>query len=273
MPFYIDDMKLGWNVDSPKLMAAMPNMGSYIIDKEFDLMMEKVPTANVWSLPVNKNGGYGMHLNDTYGDCTVATVANSIQTKTANAGSHMLIVPDKLVKEEYFGLTGGVDSGLMMDQVKKAGMVPGYFMSDDRYSDRLLAWAMIDPRNDHMVRFASYYFGGVDFGIYLPETAGWQIKHGKAWDYIATPTKEQGSNEPGSWGGHSVHVPDYASFGETCTTWQIMQPMTKAFRRNYVFFGAVNIDLNWFNAQHKLPVTGLAYKDLMSDMKKYLKPQ
>lgn len=266
-------MKLGWNKDTPRMMASMPQLGSYIIDKEFDAMMEKIPTSNKWSTPVIKAGGYGMHLNDKYGDCTIATVANEIQTKSANAGSHMLVVPDDLVKKQYFDLTGGHDSGLYMDQVARAGMKPGYFMSDDRYSDKLLAWARFNPGNDNLIKFAIYYFGGVRCGISLPETAHYQIQKGLPWDYIANPTSAQGSNDPGSWGGHSVHVPDFAGFGETCTTWRQMQPWTKAFRRMYIDFASVTIDLNWFNAQHKIPVIGIAYKDLISDMKKYLQSQ
>lgn len=269
----MENMKLGWNIDPPKTMLAMPRLENYLIDDQVVELVAKIPTTHSWSTKVGEMGGYGMHLNDTYGCCTIATVANSIQTKTAHAGSHMLIVPDEQVKEEYFDLTGGRDTGLMMDTVKKAGMYPGYFQDDDTYSDRLLAWARFDPRNDNLMKWAIYYFGGVDCGIYLPETAGWQIKHGRPWDFVADPLPEQGSNEPGTWGGHSVHVPDYSSFGETCTTWAQMQPWTRLFRKNYIFFAAVNIDLNWFNAQHKLPVTGLAYRDLMADMKKYLKIQ
>ena len=266
------DFKLGWNHDTPKMMAAMPRLGSYIVDAEFDLLMEKVPVEHSWSAPVVTQGGYMMFLNNKKGCCTVSTIGGEIQTKTANAGNKMLVVPDALIDEEYTGLTGGPDTGLYMDQVAKAGMNPGYFQSDDRYSDRLLAWATLDPHNGNLVRFAIYYFGGVRFGINLPETAAWQIKHGLPWDYIANPTSEQGSNDPGSWGGHSVHAMDFAKFGETCATWAMLQPMTKTFRRMYIDFAAVTIDLNWFNAVHKVPVTGLAYKDLVADMQKYLNP-
>ena len=268
-----NQMKLGWNKDTKAMMAAMPKVEDYLIGKEFDALMEKVPAKNAWSAAVIKAGGYGMHLNDTLGDCTVATVANEIQTKSANAGSHMLVVPDDLVKKQYFDITGGVDSGAYMDQVAKAGMKPGYFQSDDKYSDKLLAWATLDPKNDALVRFAIYYFGGVRFGISLPETANWQINHGHSWDFIGDPTSAQGSNDPGSWGGHSVHVPDFAAFGETCNTWTQQQPMTKAFRKHYTDFAGVTIDLNWFTAAHKIPVTGLAYRDLIADMKKYLQTQ
>lgn len=266
-------MKLGWNKDTPKMMAAMPKIKDYLVQKEFDVMMEKVPAKNAWSTAVIKAGGYKMHLNDKKGCCTIATVANEIQTKSANAGSHMLVVPDDLVDKEYTGLTGGPDTGLYMDQVAKAGLKPGYFMGDDRYSDKLMAWATLDPKNDDLVRFAIYYFGGIRFGVSLPKTASWQIKKGLPWDYIANPTADQGSNDPGSWGGHSVHAPDFAGFGETCNTWTQQQPWTKAFRMEYIDFAGVTVDLNWFNAQHKLPVTGLAYKDLVADMKKYLQAQ
>jgi len=269
----LNKMKLGWNKDTPKMMAAMPKLKDYLVDKEFKALMAKVPAKNAWSTKVIASGGYGMHLNDTLGDCTVATVANEIQTKSANAGSHMLVVPDDLVKKQYFDITGGADSGAYMDQVAKAGMKPGYFQSDDKYSDRLLAWATLDPKNDALVHFACYYFGGVRFGISLPETASWQIKNGFSWDYLDDPNEQQGSNDPGSWGGHSVHVPDFATFGATCTTWTQMQPMTKAFIHHYTDFAAVTIDLNWFDKMHKIPVTGLAYKDLLADMKKYLQTQ
>lgn len=277
-------MKLGWNKDTPKMMAAMPQLERYLIDKEFDILMEKVPDKITWSAAVIKAGGYKMWCNgpspdnppdipDGEGDCTIATCAGEIATKSANAGSHMLVVPAALVHKEYRGLTGGVDSGLMMDQVMKAGIKPGYFQGDDKYSDKLVTWATFDPTNNDLARFCKYYFGGVRWGIDLPETAGWQIKNGRAWDYIANPTAAQGSNEAGSWGGHSCHDPDADTFGGTLITWMMKQPWTKAFQKNYFSFGGVTIDLNWFNAMHKTPITAISLKDLAADMKKWLQNQ
>jgi len=266
----VSQMKLGWNPDTPKMMAAMPNLADYQVDKEFAELMAKVPVKNSYSAAVTKQGKYGMRCNDKYGCCTISNAANDIQTKSANA-AHMLVVPDALVKSQYFGMTGGKDTGLYSDVVYKNWLSKGFFMSDDRYSDKLLAFAIVDPLNDDLIRFASYFFGALSYGVSLPNTAKYQMDKGLPWDYIAKPTAAQGSNEPASWGGHQIHVPDFTDLGETCVTWGELQPMTKAFRKKYVDFASVTIDLNFFNAVHKIPTMGLAYKDLVADIQKYLK--
>ena len=38
-----NQMKLGWNKDTKAMMAAMPKVENYLIGKEFDALMEKVP--------------------------------------------------------------------------------------------------------------------------------------------------------------------------------------------------------------------------------------
>ncbi len=264
-------VKLGWNPDTLAMKAAMPQLSAYLITAEFEQMMEKVPTKNAWSAKVLKSGKYIMGGNDEKGDCTLVNVANDILTKSANA-ANALRVPDQIIIDQYDALTGGQDTGLYMEQLEKAYLSPGLFQTDSRYANKILAWASFDPTNDDLVRWACYYFGGIGYGVALPNTAAWQIKKGLPWDYIANPTAEQGSNEKYSWGGHSIHVPDFAVFGESCVTWQMLQAMTKAFRKAYADFAGVRIDLNWFNAVHKTPVIGLAYKDLVSDMSKYILP-
>jgi hypothetical protein len=264
-------VKLGWNPDTHKMMAAMPKVETYLMDAEYAQLMATIPASHAWSSAVLKTGKYLMAGNDQNGDCTMANVANDILTKSANA-AHALRVPDKLVLSQYYVLTGGQDTGLYMEQVEKEYAGKGLFMSDPRYSNKLLAWATFDPTNDDLFRFCCYYFGGVSLGVGLPNTAAYQIKAGLPWDYIADPTSDQGSNEKYSWGGHSIHNPDYAVFGNTCVTWAELQPMTKAFRKHYVDFAAVRLDLNWFDKVHRTPVVGLAYKDLITDIQKYLQP-
>ena len=61
----------------------------------------------------NRVPEYPMALNDTYGDCTIAGIIHMLQLAYSEIGETFEYLGDEAVKEEYFKLSGGADTGLV----------------------------------------------------------------------------------------------------------------------------------------------------------------
>jgi hypothetical protein len=181
------------------------------------------PPAADWTKGIT---AWGMMLNDTLGDCTIAGAAHAIQVFSANTGT-IDTVPDATIEsfyEQWDGYVpgnpstdhGGVELDVLNDW-QKAGFA-GYALT-----------AFADPKfsNLNEVRQSIALFGGVYIGLSLPLTAQSQ----DVWDVVPNGGAKA---KPGSWGGHCVFVPAYSEKGFTCITWGQLKTMTVAFWKKYV---------------------------------------
>jgi hypothetical protein len=168
---------------------------------------------------------WGMMLNDTLGDCTIAGAAHAVQVWTANNGA-VQSLPDSTVEnyyEQWDGYVpgnsstdnGGVELDVLNDW-KKNGFA-GYALA-----------AFADPKASDLmqVRQSIALFGGVYIGLSLPLTAQTQ----DVWDVVPSGGAKA---KPGSWGGHCVFVPAYDQKTFTCITWGQLKTMTVAFWEKY----------------------------------------
>jgi hypothetical protein len=71
-------------------------------------------------------------------------------------------------------------------------------------------------------------FGGLYLGIWLPLSAASQA----TWD-VSPDGSTSGDYEPGSWGGHAVYMPGYASKTVTIATWGARVRATWEFLHEY----------------------------------------
>lgn len=214
------------------------------------------PAARDWTKGVT---AWGMMLNDTLGDCTIAGVAHAVQVWTANTAS-MDTVPDPTVLsyyEKWDGYNpakpatdaGGIELDVLNDWQKSANGFAGI---------KLKAFA--DPKVSDLVsvRQAIELFGGVYIGLNLPITAQTQ----DVWDVAA----DGGANaKPGSWGGHCVFVPKYDQAGFTCITWGALKTMTLAFWEQYCDEAHALLAPAWLNV--KTSPGGFDLAQLEADLK------
>lgn len=177
---------------------------------------------------------WGMMLNDSLGDCTIAGVGHAIQGWTKLAKGSELTLPDWVIKAYYSSWDGYVagdpatdQGGVEVDVLNKWRKFGFGFRHNHKGANRLIGYADPDPGNITHVKQAINLFGGVYIGLALPITAQSQ----SIWDVVGDG--QTGDSAPGSWGGHCVWCPKYDDTYVTCVTWGGLTKMTWAYWKAY----------------------------------------
>ena len=195
------------------------------------------PTAD-WTKGI---ASWGMMLNDTLGDCTIAGVGHAVQVWTANAGAEVT-VPDSTILSYYEQWDGYVPSDPSTDQGGIELDVLNDWKKGGFAGNALLAFADPKPASLVEVHQSIALFGGVYIGLALPITA----QNQDVWDVVP----HGGANaKKGSWGGHCVFVPKYDQNGFTCITWGQLKTMTLAFWKEYCDEAHTLLSSAWITAQ------------------------
>jgi hypothetical protein len=184
---------------------------------------------------------WGMMLNDTLGDCTIAGVGHAIQVWTANNGA-ISTTPDPTIESYYEKWDGYIPGNPNTDQ----GGVELDVLNDWRQQGfaghSLIAYADPKVANLDEIRQSIALFGGVYIGLSLPVTAQTQ----DVWDVV----KNGGANaKKGSWGGHCVFVPKYDGKTFTCITWGQLKTMTVAFWSKYCDEAHTLLGQDWLSSK------------------------
>jgi hypothetical protein len=149
--------------------------------------------------------------NDTYGDCTIAGLAHAETVYEALIGKEK-ILPVKTVLKIYFHLTGGADTGLNELDVLN------YWRQHRVGSDKIEAFATIDPKNHTHVQQAISMFGGVYLGFQVQQNCIQEFNAHQPW------TPGPLLNE-----GHAVYAVAYDQQYLTVLTWGNVQLATWAW--------------------------------------------
>ncbi len=177
---------------------------------------------------------WGMMLNDTLGDCTIAGVGHKLQADTALARV-LWTANDNLILGEYEAWDGynpkdpGSDRGGIEADVLSKWFKTGF------YGHHLVAYGLVNHGDHDQVRHFCAELNGLYIGVLLPKTAQTQ----EVWD-VDTGFFDQADAAPGSWGGHCVYVYGYTSdaHGKLKTikfiSWGKQMEMTVAFWDKYV---------------------------------------
>jgi len=168
-------------------------------------------TSTPWYAAVARAGqAWGLHLNDTIGDCTIADSANAVMIATANAGRIVVPSDDEVrrVYSEISGWDGVLGSPTDIGCYELA--VDAYLRVKGLAGVRLAAYGSLDPKNLDHVRWAIQLFGGVRFGFRLPQSAEEQFQAGEPMTVV-----------PGSTivGGHDMRGIGYAPGWVLLLTW------------------------------------------------------
>jgi len=212
------------------------------------------PASADWTTGVTS---WGMMLNDTLGDCTIAGVGHAIQVFTANTGT-MLTVSNSTIVSYYQKWDGYVPGNPATDLGGCELDVLNGWQKQDFAGNVLTAFADPQPANLDQVRQSIALFGGVYIGLSLPLTAKTQ----DVWDVVRRGGAQAA---PGSWGGHCVFVPKYDEQSFTCITWGQLKTMTVAFWQKYCDEAHALLAQSWLTA--KGSPSGFDQAQLEADLK------
>lgn len=174
---------------------------------------------------------YPMDGNDTYGDCTIAGVAHLVAGWNAETHEKDPVPSEEAIVAEYFGLTGGEDTGLNEAEVLKRWQTQGLF------GERIAGYAPVNPRDLLQLHQAVAFYGGCYLGIECPESAQQQFSNGEPWTYV------EGSPV---LGGHCVVALGYGPHGGLhCATWGGIAVLEASFLAHY-------LDEAWVILPHQL---------------------
>ncbi|MGO9776838.1 MAG: hypothetical protein ACLQGT_03240 [Terracidiphilus sp.] len=211
------------------------------------------PPAADWTKGITS---WGMMLNDTLGDCTIAGCGHALQVWTANT-SGIVTVPDPTIESYYEQWDGYVPGNPSTDKGGVELDVLNDWKKNGFAGHTLLAFA--DPKPAILVEIQQSIalFGGVYIGLSLPLTAQTQ----DVWDVVKGGAAKA---KPGSWGGHCVYVPKYDQNGFTCITWGQPKTMTLAFWKKYCDEAHTLFGQDWLTA--KGAPSGFDQAQLQSDL-------
>ena len=212
------------------------------------------PPAADWTKGI---ASWGMMLNDTLGDCTIAGVGHAVQVWTPNTGAEVT-VPDSTIESYYEQWDGYVPGNPNTDNGGVELDVLNDWQKNGFAGHSLVAFA--DPKPAKLVEIhqSIALFGGVYIGLSLPLTAQKQ----DVWDVVP---KGGANAKPGSWGGHCVYVPRYDQSGFTCITWGQQKTMTLAFWKKYCDEAHTLLGQDWLTA--KGSPQGFDQAQLLIDLK------
>lgn len=203
---------------------------------------------------------WGMMLNNSLGDCTIAGCGHAVQGWTKVSTGVEYTLPDWVIAF-YYGTWDGYNpkdsstdqGGVEIDVLNNWRKYGFGYRTHHMGHNRLFAYADVDPNHINHVKQAINLFGGVYIGLALPLSAQGQ----DIWRVVGDG--QSGDSAPGSWGGHCVWCPKYDSNYVTCVTWGGLVKMTWEFWRAYCdeshvllspdFIEASGVSVNGFDVQ------------------------
>jgi hypothetical protein len=195
---------------------------------------------------------YPMALNDTYGDCTIAGVIHMLQLAYAEIGEEFIYPGDEVVKETYFKLSGGADSGLVERDVLQT------WMRDGLFDNKIVAYVPLDIKNQKEIQAAIYYFGCVYLGVELPADAETQFELKQPWHLT--------QNDGAPIGGHCIIGTGFNRFGLDIITWGATDSLTWGWWEKYGSEAWAVIPEAFIEANHG-PLFNIDIMTLQEDLK------
>lgn len=165
---------------------------------------------------------WGMMLNDTEGDCTIAEVGHALQSVTKLAGREVTI-PDSVIQYTYEKVGGYVPGNPSTDNGCNIGDVLDYVETVGIGGYKIDGHAEVNITQQRVMQ-ASYVFGPLDWGVNLPVSAQNQVDG--TWDIVGNPFDPNDPAYPGSWGPHSVGSFFLSPDGIDFVTWGAIQHAT-----------------------------------------------
>lgn len=171
---------------------------------------------------VGKGEPIQMYGNDNYGDCVFASQGHQIDVQERSSRQSEIELSTEDILAAYSAVTGfdpnrpETDNGAyLLDGLNYRRRV-GIGKEADGTGHTIGAYASFDPTDSHLWKWASWAFGTVYIGVWLPLSAADQIRNGERWHIPDTPSSR---DKPGSWGGHAICAVGYSSGSAVLATW------------------------------------------------------
>lgn len=168
-----------------------------------------------------------MYLNNSIGDCTIATVGHMVESWTTYGQRITKKITDNDVLKAYEAVSGYDPKTKTNDNGAVVQDVLNYWRKTGIGGTKIVAFASVDVKNIEECKQAAAIFGGIYLGINFPASAMDQFNRGEPWDVVKGSTNEGGHAIPSAWY-------DTASGLWKVITWGAVQPMTQAFWEEYV---------------------------------------
>jgi hypothetical protein len=181
------------------------------------------PAAASVDVPGGNLASWGMLGNDQWGDCTIAGADHVILADSTITNEAYTAPTLNAVEREYFGLTGGADSGLVISNVLKSWRTTGMF------GNKLGAYAPVQVNNTTLLQQCIEWFGTAYCGVNLPQPAEGQFKTDGSgvWDLTGTSADSQIE------GGHCIVLVAYDAQQLYAVTWGAIVGITYQWWEKY----------------------------------------
>ena len=213
---------------------------------EHHLDTSALPPPPAYVDRASKVADWPMYGNDSFGDCTIATVGHEIEAWSAYADvtGVPVVIPESAIVKAYSAVsgydpvTGANDNGANIQDVlnywRKTG-VGGHHISG------FAELSSLD--NLTLAKQCLDIFGTVYLGINVPQSAVDQFHAGQPWSY---------TGDQNIVGGHAIPVQKWGTHetGEIeVVTWGQLQRMTRTFWYEYVEEAWVVFSDDWLTAR------------------------
>ena len=244
MPIDHSQMKLGRR-------AIKRDTRTLRLARYFTPALPPAPPSVAWSPAVKVP--WGMLLNDSLGDCTIAGILHLLECQSFNAGG--AFIPTNTEALSYYEtIDGYVPGDSSTDQGGIELDVLSYCRKNGIAGQPVSGFAAVAPLSKNEIRQAIALFGGIYIGVTLPVSAQTQ----EVW-------WNAGSNDGGVWGGHAVPIVDYDEKSLTCVTWGALKKMTWSFFHRYCDEAYAVLSPDFIRAGGEAP-SGFDLAQLQSDL-------
>lgn len=164
-----------------------------------------------------------MDLNDTLGDCVVATQAKMVRSWTANSkfGAIAVTITDAEIKRVYMDGAGYNPADPATDQGWDLLSALSYWQRKGIGGHKIGPYASVDPTKPNVMRAAAF----LGFGLYIALDLPNSIWSQEVWSVV--------SHDGGPAGGHCVTIQAVVDGLPVCRTWGAPQRMTWEFVAKY----------------------------------------
>jgi hypothetical protein len=250
--------KLGKRMPQEDRLCRTLKLGNYLNPS----MLPPIPAVQRWDKGISQ---WGMMLNDTLGDCAIATPGHMVMGWTMAAKGGAIVIPDAQIQQAYSAISGYDPKTGENDNGCAVLDVLNYWRQSGIGGHNIQVYAQVMPKLPSQVRAATFLFGNLYLGMALPammQTLGmmdsgeWIIPQQKITD---------GSDEPYSLGGHAIPIVGYDLNWVYAVSWGDIAKVSWPFFAKYCDEAYACIAQDWFKQTGVAP-SGFNLTALMKDL-------
>jgi hypothetical protein len=236
----------------PKIDSRTLQFGAYLTKE-----LAPPPLSVDYTKPVKE---WPMMGNDQYGDCTCAAAGHMIEEWSANTGTVEILSDPQILKAYNHFAKGNPDAGANMLDVLK------YWRKTGIGTDKISAFAQLEPQNDVQLRDAVNIFGAAYIGLALPNFAVPPNTDFLTIPWVVPGTGPVGNAAPNPNNGHCVPAVAYDQRFIYVVTWGAIKTMSWHFYDAYADEAFAVLSSDWINKKVGTSPSGFNMAALQQDL-------